>query len=99
MLRWMKQSWDLVTPEIIQKSFLKCGISNALDGTEDDLFNTDSDDEDPFEGFTQHDVEDAEEVQYNIDIIPELDSSENEEDEDEYEEEEEAIQDPGSPGH
>ena len=54
---WVKKSWDDVRPEIIVKSFKKCGISNALDGTEDDaLFEVsdsssrDEDDED-FSGF------------------------------------------------
>ncbi|KAG2459032.1 POGK protein, partial [Polypterus senegalus] len=34
---WVKTSWDSVKDEIIVHSFKKCGISNALDGTEDDM--------------------------------------------------------------
>ena len=47
---WVKRSWDSVKKDIVVKSFKKCGISNALDGTEDDvLFDTsekESDDND-----------------------------------------------------
>ena len=67
MLQWIKSAWDLVTPEIVKKSFKKCGISNAMDGTEDNLFNQNDDDE-PFKGFQAADVED-EEV-YNANVQP-----------------------------
>lgn len=63
LLKWIKQAWDLVTPEIVQKSFKKCGISNAMDGSEDDLFNNDCD---TFEGFTPEEAEDAEEYSANV---------------------------------
>ncbi|KAG8235949.1 hypothetical protein J437_LFUL016271 [Ladona fulva] len=33
---WVKKSWEDIKAEVIVKSFKKCGISNALDGTEDD---------------------------------------------------------------
>ena len=33
---WAKNAWDMISKEMIKKSFLKCCISNALDGTEDD---------------------------------------------------------------
>ena len=36
VLKWVKQSWAEIPAEIIRKSFKTCGISNALDGTEDD---------------------------------------------------------------
>ena len=35
--QWIKQSWSRVREDIIVKSFKKCGISNALDGSEDHL--------------------------------------------------------------
>ena len=47
---WIKQAWGHVTPEIVRKSFKKCGISCSLDGSEDHLFNEDDDGD--FEGFT-----------------------------------------------
>ena len=39
----MKNSWQWVNSETIVKSFKKCGISNALDGTEDDILYEESD--------------------------------------------------------
>lgn len=33
--KWVKDAWDSISPELIKKSFLKCGISNAMDGSED----------------------------------------------------------------
>ena len=36
ILQWIKQSWSEIPEEMVRKSFLTCGISNALDGTEDD---------------------------------------------------------------
>ena len=39
---WMKQTCDNIRAEIVVKSIKMCGISNALNGTEDDaLFNDD----------------------------------------------------------
>ena len=34
---WVKKAWDLIPKEMVIKSFKKCGISNELDGTEDDI--------------------------------------------------------------
>ena len=50
--QWIKEKWDKIDPAIIIKAFKKCSISNALDGSEDDLIYRTSDDsesdEDPF---------------------------------------------------
>ena len=35
--KWILEVWKDILSEMIIKSFKKCGISNALDGTEDDL--------------------------------------------------------------
>lgn len=40
--QWIKTLWDAVKEDIVMKSFKKCGISNALDGKEDDLISEDS---------------------------------------------------------
>ena len=40
---WVKNSWQWVKSETIVKSFKKCGISNALDGSEDDILYEESD--------------------------------------------------------
>ncbi|CAG8746035.1 17419_t:CDS:2, partial [Acaulospora morrowiae] len=34
--KWVLAAWDEINPEIIQRAFRKCCISNALDGSEDD---------------------------------------------------------------
>ena len=49
-MQWVKEAWEAVSAEVIRKSFKKCGITNATDGTEDgQLFNSDSEEEsDPF---------------------------------------------------
>ena len=40
---WVKNSWQPVKSEINVTSFKKCGISNALDGIEDDILYEESD--------------------------------------------------------
>ncbi|CAI7886484.1 unnamed protein product [Closterium sp. NIES-53] len=40
VLRWISRAWKAVPPELIKKAFLTCGISNALDGSEDRLAMT-----------------------------------------------------------
>ena len=40
---WVKNSWQRVKNETIIKSFKKSGISNALDGSEDDILYEESD--------------------------------------------------------
>ena len=46
VLRWIKQSWREIPEEMVRKSFLTCGISNALDGTEDDAIYEEEQDND-----------------------------------------------------
>ena len=36
-IKWVSNAWDSITPDILISSFKVCGISNALDGTEDDM--------------------------------------------------------------
>jgi len=40
---WVKNSWQGVKSETIVTSLKKCGISNAQDGSEDDLLYEESD--------------------------------------------------------
>ena len=35
---WIPRSWSAVKKEVVVKSFTKRGVSNAMDGTEDDEF-------------------------------------------------------------
>ena len=41
--KWIKNSWQRVKSESIVKSLKKCGISNTLDGIEDDILYEESD--------------------------------------------------------
>ena len=33
--QWVTDAWSLITPDMIKKSFVSCGITAALDGSED----------------------------------------------------------------
>lgn len=69
ILKWIKDSWACITPAVIRKSFKKCGITSALDGSDDYLFQHQSDeesDDEPFEGFSQDEIEIAEDVMDNV---------------------------------
>ena len=61
--QWVVKAWNEIDPPIIIKSFKKCCISNALDGSEDSiLYDDDSNDEshtDPFADVDQSGDEDA----------------------------------------
>ena len=47
--RWISDVWDDIPTEMIAKSFRKCCITNALDGTEDEEIWEEESDSDPFE--------------------------------------------------
>jgi hypothetical protein len=40
---WISAAWKEISVEVVDKSFKKCYLSNALDGSEDDLFSTSED--------------------------------------------------------
>lgn len=46
--KWILESWEAISPTTVRQSLLKCCISNAIDGTEDDILWQDEDDTDPF---------------------------------------------------
>ena len=50
--KWVKNSWQRVKSETIVKSLKKCGISSALDGSEDEESDASSENnhEDDFSG-------------------------------------------------
>ena len=39
VITWISRAWEKITEETVKKSFKSCGISNALDGSEDNLYN------------------------------------------------------------
>lgn len=41
MINWVSKAWDSIKLETLTCSFLVCGISDALDGTQDDLVSDD----------------------------------------------------------
>ena len=45
VLRWVNEAWQEIRAEMVVKSFKTCGISNALDGTEDDELYTEDGEE------------------------------------------------------
>lgn len=45
LCRWILEAWSVIPCELIVRSFKKTGISNSLDGTEDDAIWDDDDDE------------------------------------------------------
>ena len=99
ILTWIKTAWDSITPAIIRKSFVKCGISAAMDGSEDHLFGHVSDDETAdetavteFEGFDPDDVDEVEQVLENLNTeLSESDGNSSETDD--------QSSDCDSPGH
>ena len=56
---WVKTSWSKVNEQTIVKSFLKCGISNALDGSEDHFLYEDDDDEEEEEQEEEEESDDS----------------------------------------
>lgn len=62
VLLWVKKLWEEIPEEMVRRSFKMCGISNALDGTEDDAIYddempevADDDTEDEFETDSEDD--------------------------------------------
>ena len=43
---WISQAWNDISAEMITASFLKCGITNNLDGSQDDLVYDSTEDTD-----------------------------------------------------
>ena len=36
VINWISEAWSSILPDTIVKSFLRCGISNVMDGSQDD---------------------------------------------------------------
>ncbi len=72
---WVKESWDEIDCAMVKKSFKKCGISNALDGTEDDALWMDdaadaaADTEEDTEDNEDDDMYDEQLTQEEVDAI------------------------------
>jgi len=66
VVAWVKEAWDSIPPEMVKKSFLKCGISNAMDGSEDNLLYED-DNETAAENETDDEADDDDD-EYTADV-------------------------------
>ena len=56
VVRWVSAAWKAIPESIIVRSFKKCCISNALDGSEDDiLWEDDGEDKDDSDWVTDND--------------------------------------------
>ena len=64
--KWILEAWAEIPKEMIVKSFKKCGISNAMNGSEDDLFEQDEKEE-------EIDENEREVIDINSDSADELD--------------------------
>ena len=54
--RWVSAAWKAIPENIIVRSFKKCCITNALEGSEDDiLWEDDGEDKDDRDGVTDKD--------------------------------------------
>lgn len=58
---WIKEAWEELDPQIIVRAFKKCCISNALDGSEDDILweetpSTSTEDSDTEEDCDRNDI-------------------------------------------
>ena len=62
VLQWIKEAWQEIPQEMVKKSFKSCGISNAMDGTEDDAIYSENsqelDDDEEMEDEFETDSED-----------------------------------------
>ena len=55
-MRWVLGAWKAIPESIIVRSFKKCCISNALDGSEDDILGEDDgEDKDESDWVTDND--------------------------------------------
>jgi len=41
IIGWVKEVWERITEQMVRKSIVKCGISNKMDGMEDDALYED----------------------------------------------------------
>ena len=78
---WVKESWDEVDENLIQRSFKSCGISTNTDGSEDDcIFDNnllDNVDDEVVENSNNDDEEYPEETDYENKWDVEVDQEEN----------------------
>src|SRR6218665_669816 len=81
VVSWVKQAWESIPEDMVRKSFLKCGISNAMDGSEDDALYEDVDQSTP--GSETDELNDNDNYTTDAELTPEqIDELFNEADDD-----------------
>lgn len=80
--QWVSDAWNGLDTDIIVRSFLKCSISNSLDGTEDDVLWQDENTRATTEGVDQQD--DDIDVYYNDDNAFDAEAFFNDSDEEDF---------------
>ena len=55
---WVIESWKELSQDMVSRSFKKCGISNAIDGTEDEILWDDEEDDEEEEMEEECDIYD-----------------------------------------
>ena len=68
---WVGEAWDDIDPEIITNGFLRCGISNKLDGTQDHFL---------YEGLVKFSEEEQGDSEDDDEVLKDLFLSDEEED-------------------
>ena len=61
---WISQAWNDIPAEMITASFLKCGITNNLDGSEDDLLFDSAEDTELDDSFVRELFESDSELEF-----------------------------------
>jgi len=81
---WVKQAWDDIPADMVKRAFIKCSISNAMDGSEDNAVyeddnQSDSDVDDGDDGDSVHDYYDDNEYteQDFVQLFGECDSDDD----------------------
>lgn len=83
---WVKDSWDAIDPNMIRRSFKCCGVSNDINGSEDDLifdFSKVENVNNPGKGIEEANEDDTDEDDDRSEC--ESNDSESESDDSEYE--------------
>ena len=66
---WISQAWNDIPAEMITASFLKCGITNNLDGSEDDLLFDSAEDTELDDSFVRELFESDSESEFESFIV------------------------------
>lgn len=67
VVSWVKAAWDQIPADMVKRSFLKCSISNKLDGSEDDALWEDAPNDEEISSDIESDAEegwDADDAKY-----------------------------------